>query len=56
MAQRKTGVLHKLVEQFWKTVNMDFGQNAKNLHIKVSQTKFRGLLWIKRNDLIQYIP
>jgi hypothetical protein len=56
MVQRKIDVLNKLIEQFWKIPNADFSQNVKNLHIKVSQTKFQGLLWIKRKLLIQYIP
>jgi hypothetical protein len=56
MVKRKIDVLNKLIEQFQKTVNVDFGQIANILHIKVSQTKFQGSLWIKRNNLIKYIP
>jgi hypothetical protein len=40
MVQKETYVLNKLIEYFWKTVNMVFARNVKNLHIKVSQIKF----------------
>jgi hypothetical protein len=42
MAQIETNVLNKLIEQFQKTLNVGFGQNIKNLHIKVSQKSFMG--------------
>jgi hypothetical protein len=40
VVQKKAGALNQPVEQFWKIVNMYFAENVKNLHIKVSQTKF----------------
>jgi hypothetical protein len=28
MGKRKTGVLDRLIEQFWKILNVNFGQNV----------------------------